>query len=497
MASIHADVTLVGAGIMSATLAMLIQRLAPELHICMIEQLDEVAQESSAALHNAGTGHAGYCELNYTPQQADGQVPIQRAIQINTAFDVSLQFWSFLAEQDGHHFTPADFIHRVPHLSAVWGEADIAFLRARYQQMQRHHLFADMAWSEDEATLQAWMPLLMNHRTPGVPMAATRVAHGADVNFGALTRQLIAALQQQGNFTLLTGTRVAALQRQQGGSQVWRIKARRRHGGDKLTVESPFVFLGAGGNALRLLQKSGIPEAAGYGGFPVSGQWLICQNPALIEQHHAKVYSQAPVGAPPMSVPHLDTRVIGGKKCLLFGPYAGFTTRFLKKGSHLDLVKSIKPHNLTSLLGAGKGNLDLTRYLVRESLQGHSRRMQALHTFLPDARAEDWQLAQAGKRVQIIKRSGRHGGRLEFGTEIVAAADGSLAALLGATPGASVSVKNKLEVLTRCFPQQMQSAQWRERLQQMIPSYGLSLAEDAELAARIREHTLGTLGLRP
>lgn len=497
MAAIQADVTLIGAGIMSATLAMLIRRLAPGLHICMIEQLDEVAQESSAALHNAGTGHAGYCELNYTPQQANGQVPIQRALQINTAFDVSLQFWSWLAGQDGQHFTPAGFIQRVPHLSAVWGDKDIAFLRARHQQMQHHHLFAEMAWSEDADTLQSWMPLLMAHRTPGVRMAATRVAHGADVNFGALTRQLVDALQQHGNFTLLTGTRVSSLRRQPTGSKPWRIKARQRATGQTLTVESPFVFLGAGGNALRLLQKSGIPEAAGYGGFPVSGQWLICQNPDLIAQHHAKVYSQAPVGAPPMSVPHLDTRIIDGKKYLLFGPYAGFTTRFLKKGSHLDLVKSIRHHNLKSLLGAGKGNLDLTRYLVRESLQGHQRRIQALQTFLPEANADDWQLAQAGKRVQIIKRCQHKWGRLEFGTEIVAASDGSLAALLGASPGASVSVQTMLEVLARCFPQQMQSASWQAQLQQMIPSYGRSLADDADLAARIHEQTRSTLGLHP
>lgn len=494
MASIQADVTLVGGGIMSATLAMLLHRLNPALHICMIEQLSDVAQESSQALHNAGTGHAGYCELNYTPPDSQGHVDIQRALDINAAFEVSLQFWSHLVESEPT-IDAATFINRVPHLSAVWGEQNIAFLKSRYNAMKSHPLFASMQWAEDPHTLQHWMPLMLAGRTAEPKLAATRVEHGSDVNFGAMTRTLIHYLQQHGRFELLTNTKVMGLHQSHGGKKRWTLKARKQHGGETLTIESPFVFLGAGGSALHLLQKSGIKEAAGYGGFPVSGQWLICQDPAIVQQHHAKVYSLAPVGAPPMSVPHLDTRIIDGKPSLLFGPYAGFTTRFLKHGSRLDLVKSVKPNNLKSLIGAGTYNLELTKYLVKEALKNHSQRMESLMEFMPLARPEDWKLAHAGKRVQIIKGCHQKWGKLEFGTEIVAAEDGSLAALLGASPGASVSVKTMLDVLARCFPQQMQSAAWQDKLKAMIPSFGRSLITDAELAAQVRAYTLDRLKL--
>jgi malate dehydrogenase (quinone) len=496
MPSIHADVTLVGGGIMSATLAMLIHRLDPTLHICMIEQLPEIALESSGALNNAGTGHAGYCELNYTPHDKNGNVLIQRALEINAAFEVSLQFWSHLVKAD-ETITPSSFINRVPHLSAVWGDKDIDYLKARYSLLKSHHLFSEMQWADDEQTLQSWMPLIMNNRHATPKLAATRVDHGADVNFGALTQILVSYLQRNANFELLTNTKVVDLHRSHGVKKPWRIKLKKNKSADKQTIESPFVFLGAGGIALHLLQQSGIKEASGYGGFPVSGQWLICQNPALIEQHHAKVYSLAAVGAPPMSVPHLDTRIINGKQSLLFGPYAGFTTKFLKHGSHLDLVKSVKPNNVKSLIGAGANNFDLTKYLVKEVFQSQNQRMAALQAFIPNARDEDWTLAHAGKRVQIIKRCHQKWGKLEFGTEIVSAEDGSLAALLGASPGASVSVKTMIDVLERCFPQKMKSAEWQDKIKAMIPSYGQSLITNAELLTHIRKQTLATLKLAP
>lgn len=496
MPSIHADVTLVGGGIMSATLAMLIHRLDPTLHICMIEQLPEIALESSGALNNAGTGHAGYCELNYTPHDKNGNVLIQRALEINAAFEVSLQFWSHLVKAD-ETITPSSFINQVPHLSAVWGDKDIDYLKTRYSLLKSHHLFSEMQWADDEQTLQSWMPLIMNNRHSTPKLAATRVDHGADVNFGALTQILVSYLQRNANFELLTNTKVVDLHRSHGVKKPWRIKLKKNKSADKQTIESPFVFLGAGGIALHLLQQSGIKEASGYGGFPVSGQWLICQNPALIEQHHAKVYSLAAVGAPPMSVPHLDTRIINGKQSLLFGPYAGFTTKFLKHGSHLDLVKSVKPNNVKSLIGAGANNFDLTKYLVKEVFQSQNQRMAALQAFIPNARDEDWTLAHAGKRVQIIKRCHQKWGKLEFGTEIVSAEDGSLAALLGASPGASVSVKTMIDVLERCFPQKMKSAEWQDKIKAMIPSYGQSLITNAELLTHIRKQTLATLKLAP
>lgn len=494
MASMETDILLVGGGIMSATLAILLHRLNPGLHICMVEQLDDVALESSDALNNAGTGHAGYCELNYTPQAKNGDIQIRRALEINAAFEVSLQCWSSLVK-DGV-LNASQFIQRVPHLSAVWGQQDSDFLRKRHALLQAHPLFADMQFSQDETTLNAWMPLMMTGRQAEGNMAATCVAHGSDVNFGALTRQLVTYLQTQPNFKLLTSTRVTKLkQKTAHGQRAWHVRAQHKHSGELEQIQAPFVFLGAGGGALSMLQQSGIAEAQGYGGFPVSGQWLICNNPSIVRQHHAKVYSQAAVGAPPMSVPHLDTRMINGQPALLFGPYAGFTTRFLKQGSRFDLAKSVKLKNIKSLLGAGRHNMDLTKYLIKEVFQNHAQRMDALRIFLPEADGKDWSLAHAGQRVQIIKRCHQHWGKLEFGTEIVASEDGSLAALLGASPGASVSVKAMLDVLQRCFPAQLQSRQWQDALKAIIPSYGESLIDNADLLSRVRSDTLSTLNL--
>ena len=494
MAAVHADVVLVGGGVMSATLGMLIHRLDPTRHICMIEQLPEIAMESSGALNNAGTGHAGYCELNYTPQDKDGTIQIKRALDINAAFETSLQFWSHLIESDSS-LSPTTFINQVPHLSAVWGKKGIEYLRQRHQALSKQHQFAEMQWTEDPEILRQWMPLMMQGRDEKNMLAATRVEHGADVNYGALTKLLVAYLQKHANFELLTSHKVKSLNRTGSNGKQWEIHVRHVLSNEKKTIETPFVFLGAGGVALHLLQKSGIEEAAGYGGFPVSGQWLICQNDALVQQHHAKVYSLAPVGAPPMSVPHLDTRIINGKPALLFGPYAGFTTRFLKNGSRLDLIKSVKPNNIKSLLGAGSHNIDLTKYLVKEALQNHEQRMESLKTFMPEAASTDWQLAHAGKRVQIIKRDRYQWGKLEFGTEIVSSSDGTLAALLGASPGASVSVKVMLGVLERCFAKQMQSPEWQDKIQSMIPSFGQSVIEKPELLSRVRKYTLSTLQL--
>jgi malate dehydrogenase (quinone) len=499
------DVLLVGGGIMSATLATLLSQLDPALQIVLVEKQGAVATESSDAWNNAGTGHAGYCELNYTPQAAGGSVSIPRALSINAAFEVSLQFWSSLVEQ-GVLSSPKSFINATPHESFVWGEKDVAFLRERYAQLSRHHLFADMEYSEDPAVMAEWMPLVMQGRTivqskaqpiaqPIVqPVAATRVAYGADVDFGALTRQLVAALQQQPNFRLLCGHEVENLKKKT--DKRWQVEVREAGNGQLQQLDAAFVFLGAGGAALPLLQKSGIAEGRGYGGFPVSGQWLVCKNPEIVRQHRAKVYGKAPIGAPPMSVPHLDTRYINGQPALLFGPYAGFTSKFLKQGSYLDLLKSVRTSNLKSLLGVARHNMDLTQYLIREAMQSHEARMASLRKFYPQARSEDWELAAAGKRVQIIKGCDEKGGKLEFGTEIVAAADGSLAALLGASPGASVSVQAMLDVLQRCFATRVDSAIWQEKLKTLIPSYGESLVEDAQLLKVVRERTLARLALK-
>ena len=496
MKNLELDVLLVGGGIMSATLGVLLHQLNPSLSITMIEQLPEVALESSDALNNAGTGHAGYCELNYTPQAADGSIDIKRALEINAAFEVSLQFWSHLVESRALP-APQAFINKTPHLSFVWGEQNIAFLKQRIDLLSQHHLFADMQFSDDFAQLKAWLPLMMSERNADEKLAASYVAHGSDVDFGSLTRHMVTYLKTQANFSLITNTQVRKLDKVKNRDKdnSWHVKLHDLNTKHAKTIQAKFVFLGAGGGALPLLQKADIDESKGYGGFPVSGQWLICQNPAILKQHNAKVYGKATIGAPPMSVPHLDTRMINGEAALLFGPFAGFTTKFLKAGSKFDLAKSVKANNLKALLGVGRHNLDLTKYLMKEATQTHEQRMNALREFLPNAVNSDWKLENAGQRVQIIKNCNKKWGKLEFGTEIVAAKDGTLAALLGASPGASVSVQAMIDVLERCFSTQLKSTDWQQKMKQLVPSYGESLIENADLLKATRAHTLKTLNL--
>lgn len=489
----QADVVLVGAGIMSATLAALLHELQPGMSIRVIERLGGVAEESSLATNNAGTGHAANCELNYTPEQADGSVDASKAFKINESFEISLQFWSHLVEK-GLLPKPEAFLSPVPHLSFVWGQDSVRFLRTRHAALQAHPMFADMRYSEDPAQLREWMPLVMDGRDPSQPVAATRVPRGTDVDFGRLAHQMFDGLGQGADFGIIPDHHVEDLCREEDGR--WRLVVRDQLLDEEREIRAKFVFLGAGGGSLPLLLKSGIPESAGYGGFPVSGQWLICTNPEVIARHNAKVYGKASVGAPPMSVPHLDTRMVDGKPALLFGPYAGFTTKFLKQGSFLDLPLSLRPHNLYPMMAAGWQNLDLTRYLIGQVVQSREARLETLRTFVPTARMEDWELEIAGQRVQIIKKDPALGGKLEFGTEVVSAADGSLAALLGASPGASTAVATMLEMLLKCFPEQAKSEAWQAAIHRMVPSFGTCLAKDAELLGRIRTRNSAVLGLR-
>ncbi len=486
------DVLLVGAGVMSATLGKLLAQLDPSLKIMMVERLSKVAHESSHGLNNAGTGHAGYCELNYTPQHPDGSVEIGRALAINAAYEVSLQFWSYLVE-NGVLPAPDKFINPIYHQSFVWGEQNVAFLRKRYEALRAHHLFEEMEYSEDHAVLRKWMPLVMEHRDPAQAVAATQVKHGTDVDFGMLTRKLVKAMAKHPTFELRLGHTITGLKQHADGS--WHVRVKDNHTGHSKTIAAGFVFLGAGGGALPLLQKSGISESHGYGGFPVSGQWLICKNPSVVKRHTSKVYGKAPTGAPPMSVPHLDARIIDGQPALLFGPFASITTRFLKGGSVLDMFSSIKANNLKPMLAVARDNLELTRYLVTEAFRSHRDRVASLQEFYADAKEQDWELATAGLRVQIIKGCDINGGRLEFGTEIVTAKDGTLAALLGASPGASTSVQAMIEVIERCFKSRVKSAEWQRKLKLMVPSYCESLDENEALLHAVRERTLATLGL--
>jgi malate dehydrogenase (quinone) len=486
------DVVLIGAGIMSATLGMMLKELQPNISIEVFERLDVAAAESSDAWNNAGTGHSAFCELNYTPQLPDGSVDTSKAVKIAESFDVSRQFWAYLIENNIIN-KPESFIKSIPHMSFVWGEENVEFLRKRFEALSQCHLFKGMQYSEDHEQLKEWIPLIMEGRDKAQKVAATKMDMGTDVNFGSLTRCLFDSLKSRKGVNIHFHHEVRRLKQDANG--IWHLKIRNISTGERREIRAKFVFIGAGGGSLPLLLKSRIPEGKGFGGFPVSGQWLKCTNRAIIEKHEAKVYGKASVGSPPMSVPHLDTRVIKGKRELLFGPYAGFTTKFLKNGSFLDLLLSIRLNNIRPMLTAGIRNIPLTRYLIEQVRQSPEDRLDALKEFLPNVKMEDWELEVAGQRVQVIKNDPVQGGILEFGTEVVSAQDGSIAALLGASPGASTAVSIMVGLLKRCFPKEYNSKEWQDKMKIMIPSHGESLKQNPELLRNLREWTGKVLGL--
>jgi malate dehydrogenase (quinone) len=488
--SANPDVVLVGGGIMSATLAALIGVVAPQWSVTVFESAADVAGESSQAWNNAGTGHSALCELNYTPAGPDGRVDSAKAVTINEQFQVSRQFWSHLVRA-GLTGAPKEFITPVPHVSFVTGEDGRAYMRARHRALAAQPLFEGLEYSDDTAELAEWIPLMMAGRDPSQVVAATRSAAGTDVNFGALTRMLLEDADARG-VAVHCNQRVDDLVRETDGR--WAVTARDTVTGERRTVRARFVFVGAGGGALPLLQRAGIPEIAGFGGFPVSGKFLRTRSPELVSSHHAKAYGQAAVGAPPMSVPHLDLRLIDGDHSLMFGPYAGFSPKFLKAGSMFDLPRSVKPNNLGSMLGVARTEMALTRYLVNELMQSGADRHRTLQHFVPTAEEHDWEMITAGQRVQVIKRDPATGrGVLQFGTELVVGGDGTVAGLLGASPGASTAVSAMLTLLERCFPDRIPA--WRPALQEAIPSYGRSLADDPALLAEVRASTMQTLEL--
>jgi malate dehydrogenase (quinone) len=482
------DVALIGGGIMSATLGSLLHHLEPEWKITIFEKLGDVALESSNPWNNAGTGHSALCELNYTPELPDGTIDISSAVKVNEQFQVSRQFWSFLVGE-GMLPEPQRFINSVPHMSFVWGDENVAYLKKRYEALKDHPLFAGLEYSEDASVIRSWAPLLIPGRRRDQPIAATRIAAGTDLDFGALTRILIDGLVEDGA-SLRLEHRVTDLKRRKDGT--WKIKLRHEVGGTPLEVGARFVFVGAGGAALNLLQRSGIREIRGYGGFPISGQFLRTDDPKLVAKHSAKVYGKAAKGSPPMSVPHLDTRVVDGKASLLFGPYAGFSTKYLKSGSYLDLFAALRWHNLLTFIGAGLTNLSLVWYLVTEVLSTAGKRHRALQQFAPRARRGDWHLITAGQRVQIMKRV-KGKAVIQFGTEVVSSADGSIAGLLGASPGASTAVPIMLDVLEKCFPDRI--AAWQPELQRMVPSYGAQLSSSEKQAAATLTRTAKALAI--
>ncbi|SIR93034.1 malate dehydrogenase (quinone) [Peribacillus simplex] len=484
------DVILIGGGVMSATLGSLLKELAPEWEIKVFEKLANAGEESSNEWNNAGTGHSALCELNYTSEKSDGSIDISKAIKINEQFQVSLQFWSYLVNCKLID-NPQDFIMPLPHMSMVQGDKNVAFLKKRFEALSKNPLFQGMEYSDDPAKLMEWIPLIMQDRPSNDSIAATKIDYGTDVNFGALTRMLFDHLKTK-NVDIKYKHSVDNVKRASDGS--WELKVRNVDTGSVERHNAKFVFIGGGGGSLHLLQKSGIPEGKHIGGFPVSGYFMVCNNPEVVEQHHGKVYGKAKVGAPPMSVPHLDTRFIDNKKSLLFGPFAGFSPKFLKTGSMFDLITSVKPNNVLTMLAAGAKEMPLTKYLIQQVMLSKEQRMEELREFIPNAKSEDWDLVVAGQRVQVIKDTAEGGkGTLQFGTEVVSASDGSIAALLGASPGASTAVQVMLEVINKCFPQRMK--EWEPKIKEMIPSYGESLMENPELLHEIQTSTSETLGL--
>jgi malate dehydrogenase (quinone) len=470
----------------------MLKELNPDITIQIFERLDEPGLESSDAWNNAGTGHAAFYELNYTPQKPDGSVDISKATKICQDFEISREFWSYLVEKN-YLKDPTTFIQKVPHMSFVWGNDNVNYLKTRFDSMHESILFRDMVYTEDRGQINEWAPLIMRDRKEDQPVAATKMDLGTDVNFGELTRQLIDKLEAMPGVTVHYNVEVLDIDPHKKGG--WLVETKNLLNELEADCKANFVFLGAGGATLQLLKDAEIKERRGYGGFPVSGLWLKCRNDELIKMHNAKVYGKASVGSPPMSVPHVDTRVIDGRKELLFGPFAGFSMRFLKTGSQFDLAKSFRFDNLFPMISAGLSNVPLTKYLINQVKLKHEDRVESLQEYVPIAKLSDWELQKAGQRVQVIKKSEGRKGKLEFGTEAVVSSDGSVAALLGASPGASTAAAIMFSILPRIFKEQSKSPAWQEKLKEMAPSFGIELGKNENRLQTSRERTSRVLKL--
>ncbi|MDZ7280240.1 malate dehydrogenase (quinone) [Pantoea eucrina] len=486
------DVLLIGGGVMSASLGTWLQELQPGWKQLMVERLDGVALESSNGWNNAGTGHSANMELNYTPERADGSIDVSKALEINEAFMISRQFFSAQVKRGVLH-DPRSFINSTPHMSFVWGDKNVEFLTKRYAALQKTTLFQGMQFSTDHKQIEQWAPLVMEGRDPNQKVAATWTPVGTDVNYGEITRQLIGSLKKDQNFTLETSSEVTDFKRNSDNS--WHVTIKDVKSGKDRAVDAKYVFIGAGGAAVKLLQKTGIPEGDNYGGFPVGGSFLMTENPEITNRHLQKVYGQASVGAPPMSVPHIDARNLDGKKVVLFGPFATFSTKYLKNGSLFDLLSATTTSNIGPMTHVGIDNFDLVKYLIGQVMLNDDDRFAALKEYYPNARKEDWKLIQAGQRVQIIKKDAEKGGVLKLGTEIVTDKQKTVAALLGASPGASTAAPITLDVMKKLFPEQFASPEWQEKIRAIIPSFGQKLNGNVALTQQVWDNTAETLQL--
>ncbi|WP_380178413.1 malate dehydrogenase (quinone) [Kalamiella sp. sgz302252] len=486
------DVLLIGGGIMSASLGTMLEDVQPDWKQIMVEKLDGVALESSNGWNNAGTGHSANMELNYTPERADGTIDVSKALEINEAFMISRQFWTSQVK-NGVLNNPHSFINSTPHMSFVWGDANVEYLSKRYAALQKTTLFQGMKFSTDQDQIKQWAPLIIEGRDPKQKVAATWTPVGTDVNYGEITRQLTASLQKNSNFKLETSSEVTDFKR--NGDNSWHVTIKDVKSGNERAVDAKYVFIGAGGGALKLLQKTGIPEADNYAGFPVGGSFLVTENPAITSRHLQKVYGQASVGAPPMSVPHIDARNLDGKRVVLFGPFATFSTKFLKNGSLFDLLSTTTTSNFMPMTHVGMDNFDLVKYLIGQVMLSDDDRFAALKEYYPDAKKEDWKLIQAGQRVQIIKKDADKGGVLKLGTEIVTDQQKTVAALLGASPGASTAAPIAINVMKKLFPEQFNSPEWQEKIHKVVPTYGQTLNGNTELTQHVWDDTAATLQL--
>ncbi|WP_096387301.1 malate dehydrogenase (quinone) [Hafnia sp. CBA7124] len=486
------DFLLIGGGIMSASLGTWLQELQPEWKQVMVEKLDGVALESSNGWNNAGTGHSANMELNYTPERADGTIDVSKALDINEQFMISRQFWSAQVKR-GILKDPHAFINSTPHMSFVWGDKNVNYLQKRYDALQQTTLFQGMKFSTDHAQIQQWAPLVMNGRDANQKVAATWTPVGTDVNYGEITRQLIGSLKKNSNFSLQTSAEVTEFKRNEDNS--WHVTIKDINNGSEHAIDAKYVFIGAGGGALKLLQKTGISEAENYAGFPVGGSFLMTENPEVTKQHLEKVYGQASVGAPPMSVPHLDARFIDGKRVVLFGPFATFSTKFLKNGSIFDLLSTTTTSNFIPMTDVGLDNFDLVKYLISQVMLSDDDRFASLKEYYPLAQKADWKLIQAGQRVQIIKKDPEKGGVLKLGTEVVVDKQRTISALLGASPGASTAAPITLNVIKQMFPEQFNSPEWQSKIRDIVPSYGQKLNGNAALTQKTWDDTAAALQL--
>jgi malate dehydrogenase (quinone) len=498
------DVICIGAGVMSATVGLMLKELEPSWKIMMFERLHAASEESSNGFNNAGTGHSGFMEPNYTKEvyNPDGSlktVTTDKVESVCTHFMSSRQFWEYLVKK-GHLPDPDSFIHQTNHVALGIGKDQVEFIKKRYEAMKKMPLFSSMEIAEPQDTekLKQWAPLVVAGRDPNQPICMTKVSVGTDVDFGTLTKGKIKAFMKLGG-DLRLFTEVTDLKKDKDGR--WIVTTKNTSTGRGISCyRAKFVFVGAGGWALLMLQKAGIPQVKGYMALPVTGDWAVCQNPEVVAKHKVKVYAPGAPGAPPMSMPHLDYRTIGGKEMLLFGPFGSITFKFLRYGSVFDALKALKPHNIGPTIGALSRNMGLAVMLLKDVFKTRMGKLADIRHYYPEANPEDWTLIPAGVRAQIIKKDPKTGkGMLQFGTEVVTNDEGTIVGLLGASPGASTCVTIALDTIEKCFKNKPEFARWAPKIKEMIPSW---TPEDhshltPEVIASIYASTAATLKVTP